>query len=404
MTREMNTPSPATNAVNNIGMNLSKTMNAQPILKAANNALNSAANVATNAANSAANLATNAANTLAKTANNVTAPLSNGLKNIGANLDKVNTSIQNTFNSVGDNIRENVSNAVNNTAKAMNLGNLNSKNANLNLLFGNGAAANANRNMGNVGQAAAETGISSLAALIGIFLALVLVFVLLFYYFASEIKDGYDKLFTAIRSSLGLEVSASAPSSEESPAPDALFPPPSTPEVPTEMSQNILEKVLPLGRTPEVFNVSKNEFTYYDAEPLCRALGAELATYEQVKDAYEKGADWCNYGWVKGQVAIYPTQKATWDQLQGGPDDQKEACGRPGVNGGFFDNPEMRFGVNCYGPKPPQSAHDEAELMKQGRIPRTTSSLKVDEKINEYKRMADSLGVMPFNKDKWGTA
>lgn len=150
-----------------------------------------------------------------------------------------------------------------------------------------------------------------------------------------------------------------------------------------------------------MFNVSSNDFTFYDAEPLCRALGAELASYDQVKDAYEKGADWCNYGWVKGQVAVYPTQKATWDQLQKGPEDQQGACGSPGVNGGFFDNPEMKFGVNCYGPKPSQSAHDEAELMKQGRIPRTTASLKMDEKVNEYKRMADSMGIMPFNKGKW---
>ena len=27
-------------------------------------------------------------------------------------------------------------------------------------------------------------------------------------------------------------------------------------------------------------------------------------------------------------------------------------CGRPGVNGGYFDNPNIKFGVNCYGQKP----------------------------------------------------
>ena len=33
------------------------------------------------------------------------------------------------------------------------------------------------------------------------------------------------------------------------------------------------------------------------------AFDAELASYDQVKDAWQKGADWCNYGWVKGQAA-----------------------------------------------------------------------------------------------------
>lgn len=400
------------------GTNLSKVIVNQPIVKAANSALNSAANAATGAANTVANAAVSvtnaavdavngAANAAANAVNTVlpTAPLNSSLTRLGNNITKLNNSMQEGFNAMGDNLRNNVNKAVNNTANAFNLGgNTNGRNANYNLLFGNaGRNTNAGANV-STNTAGANGGLpdmSAIGVLVAIFFALVITLVLLFYYFATEIKDGYDKLFNAIRSSLGLETIP--PPGPKETVPDALVPPPGEPEVPTEQTQHLLEKVLPLGRTPEVFNVSKNDFTYYDAEPLCRALGAELATYEQVKDAYEKGADWCNYGWVKGQVAIYPTQKATWDQLQNGPEDQQEACGRPGVNGGFFDNPEMRFGVNCYGPKPPQSAHDEAELMKQGRIPRTTSSLKVDEKINEYRRMSDSLGVLPFSKEKWGS-
>jgi hypothetical protein len=404
MTREMNTLSgQSAQAANNIGTNLSKALGNQPLVKAANNAMNSAtnaatavANVAVNAMNGAANVATNAMNSIIPTA-----PLNSSLTRLGNNINRLNNSVQNGFNSVGDEIRNNVNKAVNNTANALNLGNGNSRNSNYNLMFGNNGRNAAAGAPTNIGEGVVAEGFSGVGVLLGIFLALVLVLVLLFYYFATEIKDGYEKLFNAIRSSLGLETTPPPPPKET--VPDALVPPPSEPVVPTEQPQNLLEKVLPLGRNPEVFNVSKNDFTYYDAEPLCRALGAELATYDQLKEAYDKGADWCNYGWVKGQVAVYPTQKATWDQLQKGPEDQQEACGRPGVNGGFFDNPEMRFGVNCYGPKPSQSAHDEAELMKQGRIPRTTSSLKVEEKINEYKQMADSLGVMPFSKEKWGS-
>ena len=234
---------------------------------------------------------------------------------------------------------------------------------------------------------------------ISIFVALVTAFGLLFYFFTTEIKTGYDNLSKTVQSVFGTSlVPAPAPTPVPDPdhAPDhALL------ETPIPQSQSILEKVLPLNRSAEVFNVNKNDFTYYDAEPLCKALGAELATYDQVKDAYGKGADWCNYGWVKGQVAIYPTQKATWDEIQKGDGSERDACGKPGVNGGYFDNPEMKFGVNCYGPKPSQSDHDEAQLMKQGRIPMTTSALKTEQKVKEFEAQANSLGIMPFNKNNW---
>jgi hypothetical protein len=165
-------------------------------------------------------------------------------------------------------------------------------------------------------------------------------------------------------------------------------------------TSNIFDKVVPIGN-PEVFNVSKNEFTYYDAEPLCRALGAELATYDQVKEAWSKGADWCNYGWVKGQAAVYPIQEETYNKIQAGPEEEKNSCGTVGLNGGYFENPELKFGVSCYGVKPTQSENDQELLMKQGKIPRSVAALKVDQKVQEFRKRADSVGVLPFNNDKW---
>ncbi len=159
-----------------------------------------------------------------------------------------------------------------------------------------------------------------------------------------------------------------------------------------------VESVLPSGGN-EVFNVSSNRYTYYDAQPLCKALGAELATYDQVKEAWAKGADWCNYGWVEGQMAVYPTSDETYKKLQGGPEEQRLACGRPGVNGGYFDNPEMRFGVNCYGKKPPKSKHDAEEMSKGAPI--SPDALAFDKKVNEYKSEADTIGINPFNSHTW---
>jgi len=165
-------------------------------------------------------------------------------------------------------------------------------------------------------------------------------------------------------------------------------------------AQAVMEKILPGGKS-EVFNVSSNKYTYYDAEPLCKALGAELATYEQVKEAWSKGADWCNYGWVKGQLAVYPTSDETYQKLQSGPEEQRMACGRPGMNGGYFDNPEMRFGVTCVGKKPPQSKSDV--LAAAAGAPLSPDALAYDKKVLQFKAEADSMGLLPFNSKGWNS-
>jgi hypothetical protein len=163
---------------------------------------------------------------------------------------------------------------------------------------------------------------------------------------------------------------------------------------------DVVNKILP-GRK-QVFNVAANKYAYNDAEPLCKALGAELATYDQVKQAWDEGADWCNYGWVKGQSAVYPTQKSTFDELQGGSsDDERLACGEPGVNGGFFDNPELRFGVNCYGDKPAQSSNDLRVTNENAHPPLTADGLNQKKKELAYKAQRDQLGILPFRANAW---
>jgi len=226
------------------------------------------------------------------------------------------------------------------------------------------------------------------------FVGLVITFVVLLVKFNDQVRDGYLAVVNKLRESLGY--------SSEPPPPIETTTPTTAP--PNELndsqpSDDVVEKMLPPMGNAQVFNVSKNTFTYYDAEPLCRALGAELATYEQVKNAWEKGADWCNYGWVKGQMAVYPTQKETWEKLQAGPEEQRMACGNPGLNGGFFDNPELRYGVNCYGSKPSQSKHDATQVAKG--TPLSPGALEFDKKVAAYRSQADNIGVLPFNTNKW---
>jgi hypothetical protein len=39
--------------------------------------------------------------------------------------------------------------------------------------------------------------------------------------------------------------------------------------------------------------------------------------------------------------------------------------------------------------------------MKKGNIPKTVPLLKVDQKMEEYKKQANDLGILPFNENKW---
>jgi hypothetical protein len=151
----------------------------------------------------------------------------------------------------------------------------------------------------------------------------------------------------------------------------------------------------------EVFHVADNKYAYEDAEPLCKAMGAELATYEQVQDAWKKGADWCSYGWVKGQAAVFPTSEDTWTNLQQGPDDQRMACGATGVNGGYFDNPDLKFGVNCFGSKPAQSAADAAAMARGDLVPQTPEVIEYNKKIAKFKSERSDTSIAPFNTNRW---
>jgi hypothetical protein len=151
--------------------------------------------------------------------------------------------------------------------------------------------------------------------------------------------------------------------------------------------------------TDEVFNVSNNVYTYSDAQAVCNIYGAKLATYDQIEQSYQKGGEWCNYGWSEGQMAFFPTQKSTWTKLQA-TDNHKNDCGRPGVNGGFIANPYIKFGVNCYGQKPKPTADDLAKMnARQNAVyPQTAADIEMEKKLNQWK---NTVSVNSYNNKKW---
>ena len=150
----------------------------------------------------------------------------------------------------------------------------------------------------------------------------------------------------------------------------------------------------------EVFNIPGNYYSYDDAKLMCKAMNSELATYDQVESAYNRGAEWCNYGWSEGQMALFPIQKKTYDKLQQ-VEGHEHDCGRPGINGGYFEDSNIKFGVNCYGVKPEINEPSEKLMDNMTFFPQSEKDLEMKEKLDFLKTKMDDLIISPFNVKKW---
>lgn len=142
----------------------------------------------------------------------------------------------------------------------------------------------------------------------------------------------------------------------------------------------------------EVYNVSNNLYTYEEAQSICQNYSARLATYDDIENSYNDGGEWCNYGWSDGQMALFPTQKDTWNRLQH-TKTHKNDCGRPGINGGYIDNPYIKFGVNCYGVKPTPGPNDLSN--------NTISTAEEIVQSSVDKELLKNVAINSFNSKKW---
>ena len=150
----------------------------------------------------------------------------------------------------------------------------------------------------------------------------------------------------------------------------------------------------------EVFNIAENIYTYKQANEVCKAYDSKLANYEQLEKAYNDGAEWCNYGWSDDQSILFPTQKTTYDNLQKIKGHEHD-CGRQGVNGGYMEDSELKFGVNCFGYKP-KIKLKEADLMKNTTpYPKTKEEEKFNEDVENLKKNMDDIIISPFNYKMW---
>jgi len=173
------------------------------------------------------------------------------------------------------------------------------------------------------------------------------------------------------------------------------------PKIDLTIQQEPDENVVPeLKIVKEVYNIPDNKYSYDDAKAICQAYGGGLATYNQVESAYNKGGEWCNYGWSDDQMILFPTQKKTWDKLQT-IEGHENDCGRPGINGGRIDNPNARFGVNCFGYKPIITPAEQDVMLNTPVHPISMKDKELQRKLEYWKKKVPDILVSPFNKNSW---
>jgi hypothetical protein len=167
-------------------------------------------------------------------------------------------------------------------------------------------------------------------------------------------------------------------------------------ETPTNTDAPVGFKKIGDGKK-QVFHIEKNVYTYDDSQAVCKAFGSELATYEQLLDAYKQGADWCSVGWSKGQLALYPTQYKTWLKMQENEPARRNMCGETaGIQGSYQENKNLLFGVNCYGVKPSPRG---SEKMRNKMM--SDKDRQLQKRVSEIK--LNLPPVAPHNEDKWSS-
>lgn len=236
----------------------------------------------------------------------------------------------------------------------------------------------------------------------------ILLFIIIAYYIYQFNNPSSDTLFKVVQSPESTINIGGGSSSATKATPSSTSQPSST-LAQSSLNSNAAPVGYHLASTPdkpEVFNVSENIYGYPEAEAVCKSFGAEVATYEQIVAAAQKGANWCNYGWSANQRVLYPVQKSVWKKMQDNYGGGKGACGQVwpvefnkvnyGVQGGYQPNPNMQFGVNCYGIKQAPLDHESA---KQALL--SDKDIAIANAVAKLQANRKNMTILPYNQDVW---
>jgi hypothetical protein len=196
---------------------------------------------------------------------------------------------------------------------------------------------------------------------------------------------------------------------------------------------NDLEKQ---SHSDEVFLISNQLYNWDEAKCKCESYGARLASKAELTEAYNKGAHWCNYGWIDGSEAYYPVQQCELDRKVQNirnyydilrkhyQDPQKytfqmvnearnkmereqslEFCGKmAGLNGGKFAS-HVKFGATCYGKKPKGMSVREKEAKcdkpKKSLLEEEEEKAAAKQKGKKCDGISSSDQIQAFSPDQW---
>jgi hypothetical protein len=85
-----------------------------------------------------------------------------------------------------------------------------------------------------------------------------------------------------------------------------------------------------------VYHIFQNAYTFKEAQQECAKRAGTLANPNQLKNAYDAGANWCSWGWTSDGDAYMPNRDPRCNKKTGL------------INAKQVDK-SMKLGVNCYG-------------------------------------------------------
>jgi len=158
----------------------------------------------------------------------------------------------------------------------------------------------------------------------------------------------------------------------------------------------------------EVFLIY-NKYNYLEAKEICKIYDGRLAKEEDLEKAFEKGANWCTWGWLDGEMIGYPVQQPFWSAIE---KKHKGFCGpTAGLNKIKNIDPLKQYAVTCYGIKPQKTDRDKELELVLGEMTEENSLQSQIEKCKKSKLDAEKdkwmesqkkdIRIVEFNQKEW---